>query len=238
MYKKIISILSILVVLTGSGLFSPVSAQAEASLEHCGKGIDSLECSSTASGPDLASPNAVLINADTGQRIELAIETQQHVVAIGQNNIQYETQYSILVPTSILVSNMNEKSKWDSTYSVYGTLRQYWSERFSGTDRYVSVSKYEARWVRYDSSVMMSSAKIIAGCYGEFWDGGMCSNSQTFSIGTPASGTWYTRTPSWAGRYVFVDDCCFQAGNSEVTLKRGPTTTWKLFICVDEGSGC
>jgi hypothetical protein len=55
----------------------------------------------SASWSDFVSPNAVLINADIGQRIELAIEIQQHVVAVEQNNIQYETLYSILVPTSI-----------------------------------------------------------------------------------------------------------------------------------------
>jgi hypothetical protein len=238
MYKKLISILSILVVLTGSGLFFPVSAQAQASLEHCGIGIDSLECPSSTNGPDLVSPNAVLINVDTGQRIELIIEIQQHVVAIEKNNIQYETLYNILVPTSILVSNMNEKSKWDSTYSVYGTLRQYWSERFSGYQRYVSVSKYEARWIPYDYSVTMSNAKMTAGCFGEFFDGGMCADLQTKYIGTPSAGGWYTLTPSWAGRYVFVSEENYQAGNSEVTLKRGPSTTWKLEICVAEGGGC
>jgi len=238
MNRKLFTILTILVMLAGSGLFSPVSAQAEWTLERTVKVVDNSEYPASAHAPDEASPKAVLINADTGQRVDLPIETQQFVLAFGHLNTQYETRYNIVVPTSILVSNMNEKSKWDSTYSVYGTLRQYWSERFSGADRYVSVSKYEARWVLYDSSVRMSSAKMIAGCYGQFWDGGMCSSSQTYSIGTPTSGRWYTQTPSWAGRYVFVNECCFQAGNSEVTLKRGSTTTWKLNICVDEGSGC
>jgi hypothetical protein len=238
MNNKLYSILSIIVLLLGPGFFTPFSVKGEAADAYHAKVVTYYGYLSSVDTFDGTSPKAILISADTGERIELPVETQQQISALGDNDTQYETQYSIIVPTSILVSNLNEKNKWDSSYSVYGTLRQYWSERYSGSNRYVSVSKYEARWVLYDGSVRMSNSKMIAGCLGDFWDGGVCNNTQTYPIGAPTSGRWYTQTPSWAGRYVFVDECCFQAGNSEVTLKRGPTTTWYLYICVDEGSGC
>lgn len=196
--------------------------------------LSSSERLSSTHAAEESSPKAVLVNLETGQRIELRVEIQQHIVALGHR----KTEYNVLVPTVILASNVNEKSKWDSSYSVYGTLRQYWSERFSGTNRYVAVSKYEARWVLYDYSVSMSNAKIAMYCFGEFWDGGMCNFGEVKGVGVPTSGVWYSRSPSWANRYVLVScSWCYQEGRSQVTLKRGGST-WKLEICVDEGYGC
>lgn len=239
MKKNLHTIISIILVVT-VGLFSsfPAFAQEGVTSVSYQSPVGISEYQSTTNSLSATTPKAFLVNSETGQSIELPIVVQQDIVAVELQETTYRNQYSILVPTSILESDMNERSKWDSSYSVYGTIRQYYSEKFYGSRRYVSVSKYQARWILYDSSVKMSSANMLLGCYGEFWDGGMCSKSITYSIGTPSSGIWYTKIPSWSGKYVEVScDVCFQAGTSIVTLKR-KTSTWKLKICVDEGNGC
>jgi len=114
---------------------------------------------------------------------------------------------------------------------VYGTLQQHYYEIWYDGLKWVKVTKYIAKWVLYDSSVSMKNAKINAGCLGDFFDGGVCSQWQTKSIGTPTSGNWYTLTPSWAGRYVSVGGGMFQEGNSIVTLQRG-SSTWTLQVNV------
>jgi len=71
-----------------------------------------------------------------------------------------------------------------------------------------------------------------AGCLGEAWPGSkpcIPEKSQSRWIGVPTVGAKYSLTPSWAGNYIATGGMAgYQAGNSKVQLKRGPTTTWWL----------
>jgi len=183
--------------------------------------------------PSVAYPKLVIKNWETGQKIELPVEVKTSDYGSGLYGIQYD----MAIPASILAANVAQDAKWDSTYSVYGTLQQYYWEMNYGGVRWVKVDKYMVKWTRSDSTVSMSNANQKAGCFGDFYDGGVCSKSETKTIGTPTSGTWYTQVPSWASKYVSVGGIMFQAGNATVTLKRGGAT-WSLFLCVAQGGGC
>ena len=183
--------------------------------------------------PEPSLPTAVVWSPSTGKQAHIPIQQQHSVLQNGQHLAVYEAD----VPSAVLASLVDSKQKWDSSLSVKVTIWMYYDEFSYQNDTYVSISKYETKWQRYDSSVSMSNASMNAGCMGDSWDGPaeecLPENYANKSIGTPTSGTIYRLNPSWAGHYIYIG---YQAGNSRVQLKRGPTTTWWLEICIWKGS--
>ena len=153
---------------------------------------------------------------------------------------QAVTIYDIEITPVILASLVDSSQKWDSSRAVKVTIWMYWNGFDSGGLTWVSIGKYTTMWQIYDSSVRMSNASMNVGCAGEAWPGSkpcIPPKSQSGWIGTPTPGTQYSVTPSWAGNYTATGGLLgYQAGNSRVQLKRGPTTTWWLEICIFKGS--
>jgi len=125
----------------------------------------------------------------------------------------------------------------DSTVSVCATLTLYYVD--SGAYGYYQ--KVTNSWTRKDSTVSLSSAKVKAGCYAEWYTGttgDRCSTIVSKTIGTPILGTTYSFTPWFAGssHKVLLNGFNGIAGYQSVTLKRG-VTTWNFAFCVNyEGS--
>jgi len=146
----------------------------------------------------------------------------------------FEAEYVVEIPTAILASSdYNEKVRSDPTLSARVTIRQYVSETYSGGLPYVAVHYYQGRWERLDPAVTATQLRINAVCWGEFLDTGATCNNNTWSPSyiNPGSGTWRSYTPSWAGRYVSINDAYHQSGSTKVWLKRG-TTTWTFTVTV------
>jgi hypothetical protein len=130
-----------------------------------------------------------------------------------------------------------QKELYDSSLSAKVTIQQIYDEMTYQGKRYVKVYYYRVRWVRLDPAVSWKNAKIYAGCFGWFYPSKVtCDKNEAKSIGSPTSGTWYKMTPSWAGQYVIVGNMYSQDGRADITLVRG-STNWKLFICIEQGSG-
>ena len=181
--------------------------------------------------PQVASV-AVLTNNETGQRFELPVTTR--IQAIGPD--VYEVQYQAEIPTAILRGDYDEKSRIDPTYSARVTIHQNYSEKYIGGIPYVAVYYYKGRWERLDPAVACTKLNVVASCWGEYPDHGRCEKVETRTVLNPGNGTWYQKTPSWAGRYITVNDLNFQRGKTIVYLKRG-STTWTFEVVISKGGG-
>lgn len=187
--------------------------------------------------PDTQSlqPAVLVRSPSTGRQARLEARERQYLLFGGQALAVYEAD----IPASILASLVDSGQKWDSSRAVLVTIWMYYNQFEHAGRTYVAVSKYENRGQLYDSSVRMTNASMNAGCAGlarqepvQCWPDTVYT---TRRIGTPISGTVYRLTPPWAGHYVELYPG-FQAGNSKVQLRRGPTTTWWLEICIHKGS--
>jgi len=204
--------------------------------------LSAMSISSTESPPpntDTLPPAVTVVvrSPATGRQTNIPAQQRLSTLSTPQDG-QTVTVYDAEITPVILASLVDSSQKWDSSLAVKVTIWMYWNGFDSGGLTWVSISKYETMWQRYDSSVIMRNASMNAGCAGEAWPGSQpCSDfSQSRWIGVPTSGSQYSLTPYWAGNYIATGGLAgYQAGNSRVQLKRG-TTTWWLEICIYKGS--
>ncbi len=189
-----------------------------------------------APGPVPPVVTGFLRNDQTGEVFALPVRGDQQALLSGSTVVSYTVE----IPTWMLVSPAStppkEDTRFDSSRSVRATLQQYYT--LMG-DKWVAVHRYRARWERLDPRVSWRDARITAGCFGTFQDGGDCPGwHQTRSIGVPTSGSWYEMVASWAGRYLDIQgSCSYQGGSIHIRLQRG-STTWTFGFNVIQGNMC
>lgn len=169
---------------------------------------------------------AYIINNKTKEKIPLPVIEKK--VSTGD-----KLMYVVLVPMSLLSES---HSRLDASYSVRLTITQYFYQKSIGGYQYVDLQKSSAKWEKLDSSVTITNAKIRSGVYGYTEAGKLLNKSETKTIGTPVSNTWYSQIPSWKGTYVKVTGIDYQATYAENTIVRGGSS-WSLGFCVSQGGG-
>ena len=179
---------------------------------------------------------AVLYSLDTGDRVELPIKVQdiqlELSAAADSQNVE---GYVVELPRNLL-QNMDQRQRWDQTYSVRVTFQMYYSERYVSDGREVALDYYMSKWEKFDYSVSWRDAHIYMGCF-DGRNNQICPGSpQTAWINPVVSGYWYPATTTWQGVYVLMNDFGSQAGWSRITLSRG-SSTWQLELCISQGGG-
>jgi hypothetical protein len=169
---------------------------------------------------------AYILNNKTKEKFELPV-----VETIDETGNMLT--YVVLVPTSYLSES---HSRLDASYSVRLTITQYFNQKTIGSYQYVDLQKSSAKWEKLDSQVTITNAKIRSGVYGYTEAGRILNKSETKTIGTPTSNTWYSQIPSWKGTYVRVTGLDYQATYAENTIVRGGSS-WSLGFCVSQGGG-
>lgn len=111
-------------------------------------------------------------------------------------------------------------SKWDSSYSVQAYSRFYYKTKVVKSTTRGKVTKVTGGWKIADSSVKLSGRKVTAGTSGF----PSLTQSKTYS---PTSNTFSYDTPtSWD--YVSLEVGHTMGVNTQVTLKRGTSSSWTL----------
>lgn len=181
---------------------------------------------------------AIVSNLQTGRQATIPIQEQNYMLSGGQ----VLTTFEVRVPANTLALLSSSLQDTDLNGDVVVTIWQYYYQRYdAGGHRWIDATRYETRWQKYDSSISMSSAYLLAGCVGEEgWPGlPVCwpEQSDNMSIGNPGNGQYYVNSVRWAGTYVDVtaEAQGYQAGTSHVKLTRGGSV-WYLDICIYKGT--
>jgi hypothetical protein len=187
----------------------------------------------------LPAPKAFLINSATGERIELPVQVYSEYLGNGKYVSTYTTGVSFFSPniSNAPLANLKSDCHWDTSYSVQSCMNAYYSEETTISGKYaVSIDHYNYKWYRADTQVSMSGAYARAMCFGYFEPSGTCVYEQRLNIGSPSSGSWYTISPSWRGRFVDITPSSGQVGHMWVHLTRG-TRGWDMGWCMSVGGG-
>jgi hypothetical protein len=129
-------------------------------------------------------PTVLISSPNTGRQAHVPVQEQHLTLQDGQLLTIYEAE----ITPQILTSLVDSKQAWDSSRAVKVTIWMYHDDFNANGYTWVSVSRYDTMWQRYDSSVSLSNARMNAGCFGESWESppGPCSpypRSQQANIG-------------------------------------------------------
>lgn len=170
---------------------------------------------------------ASLTNNQTGERYELPVTA--HTRNVGGN--EFVTEYEIALAP---FADTTEQSRSDSTHSATAYIFMSYSTSTSSDGLpCVKVNYYKGKWVRLDPAVTATQLKVQASVFAEpCANGNQIQKTETLTQNNPSNGTYYTKTPSWAGQFYIVNELGYhQAGKTIVTLKRG-TTTWTFEVII------
>ncbi len=170
---------------------------------------------------------ATLVNDMTGVNFDLPIAARYE--ENGRDG--YQIEYLVDIPTAILAGDTEVTvSKYDPTKSARISILQNFSQQYRHGTEYVAVFYHKGRCQIFSPSVRCTELQITSKCNGEFLGGGYCRRAETRMWRNPANGFWYRQRPSWAGKYVTVNELgYYQGGIARAKLKRG-NTTWTFEV--------
>ncbi len=163
------------------------------------------------------------------------IDNRSHEKVDVPVKIRHKKNAIVLEFTILSFSSSRSSSELDAGLGMRGTITMYYAEKIIGNTTYHAIDRYTAKWEKYDTQYTLSNAFVTMGVSGVAESGQRISDSSTSIIGTPTSGTVYTRTAWWMPQYfVKYDEIYAQSGLMQNTITRGGSS-WTFSTCIGVG---